>query len=145
MKRFAFIALCLTSSVCTLPFICSNAVAQAQTGKVYTVAERQPEFPGGKAALSLYLAENIKVPGMLIRKNYNTGQIAAKFIVDELGYVHDVRVVTKPLDKKTRRGMEDFMASIITAVEKMPRWEPGEVGGKRVPVFYTLPIEVNMQ
>ena len=141
MKRFAFVVLCLTNSVCTLPFLCSNANAQ----KVYTVAERQPEFPGGKAALSLYLAENIKVPGLLVRKNYSTGQIAAKFIVDELGYVHDVRVVTKPLDKKTRKGMEGFMTSIIAAVEKMPRWEPGEVGGKRVPVFYTLPIEVNMQ
>jgi len=144
MKRFALAVLCLTSSVCLLPSFCSTTFAQSANQKVYTVAEQQPEFPGGKSALSLYLAENIKVPGVLIRKNYNTGQVAAKFIVDELGYVHDVRVVTKPLDKKTRKGMEDFMASIIAAVEKMPRWEPGLVGGKHVPVFYTLPIEVNV-
>ncbi|MVM39731.1 hypothetical protein GO730_22515 [Spirosoma sp. HMF3257] len=144
MKRFVFAVLWLSSLVCLLPSICSEVIAQSRSEKVYTVPELQPEFPGGKVALSLYLAENIKVPGVLVRKNYNTGQVAAKFIVDELGYVHDVRVVTKPLDKKARKGMEDFMASIITAVEKMPRWEPGEVGGKRVSVFYTLPIEVNV-
>ncbi|GAB4048654.1 energy transducer TonB [Spirosoma litoris] len=142
MKRFILAALCLTGTVYIAPSVWSTA--QAQNQKVYTVPEQQPEFPGGKPALSLYLAENIKVPGVLVRKNYNTGQVAAKFIVDELGYVHDVRVVTKALDKKTQKGMEDFMASIITAVEKMPRWEPGQVAGKRVPVFYTLPIEVNV-
>lgn len=141
MKTSFIAILCLVGAVCTQ--------VSAQSGKekelVYTTAERQPEFPGGKIALSRYLAATIQVPGVLVRKNYNTGSVAAKFIIDDLGYVHDVRVVTKPLDKKIRRGMEDFMANIIASIEKMPRWEPGEVGGKRVSVFYTLPIEVNMQ
>ena len=82
---------------------------------------------------------------MLVRKKYNAGPIAAKFVIDELGYVHDVRIVAKPPDKKVRKGMEDFMANIIAAVEKMPRWNPGKVGGESVPVFYTLPVEVSIQ
>jgi protein TonB len=90
------------------------------------------------------------VPGSLGRRNYNLGPISAKFIIDEIGYVHDVRITTKPFtksiqDKKTQKDIEGLMTNIILAVEKMPRWEPGEVGGKRVPVFYTLPIEVNIQ
>lgn len=129
----------------TCLFLSSDATAQAKIEKVYTVAEQQPEFPGGPVALSRYLAQNIRVPGVLVRKSYNTGPVAARFIIDELGYVRDIRVITKPLDKKMRKGMEGFMANIITAVEKMPRWNPGEVGGKPVPVFYTLPIEVNIQ
>jgi protein TonB len=139
MKRFSFAILCFV--VVMLGWPLNKAIAQ----KVYTVAERQPEFPGGKAALSRYLAANIEIPGSLVRKNYNTGPVAARFIIDELGYVRDVRILAKPLDKKTPKGMETFMTNIIAAVEKMPRWEPGQVGGKRVPVFYTLPIEVNMQ
>ncbi len=144
MNRFVSTLLLLATIMFPFLLLSSGAVAQSRSEKVYTVPERQPEFPGGKAALSLYLAENIKIPGALVRKNYNTGPVAAKFIVDELGYVHDVRITMKPLDKKIEKGMQAFMTNIIAAVEKMPRWEPGEVGGKHVSVFYTLPIEVNM-
>jgi len=124
----------------------TQVVAQSQREKIYTVVEKQPEFPGGKVALSRYLAENIKFPSSLMRKNYNTGPVAAKFIVGDDGTVRDVRVSTKPIeDKKMEKGMMDFMKTIIAAIEKMPRWRPGEVHGERVAVFYTLPIEVNMQ
>lgn len=145
MKRFASPLLCLMVIACALLVVARYGVmAQSVKGKIYTVAERQPEYPGGKAALSLFLAENIQVPNSLVRKNYDTGPIAAKFIIDDLGYVHDIRVTTKPLDKKTLKRMQGFMTAVIAAVEKMPRWRPGEVDGNPVAVFYTLPIEVNM-
>jgi hypothetical protein len=143
MKRFInLFTILLVSFSLFLSDLTVNA--QTYTGKVYTTAERQPEFPGGQAALGRYLAENIRVPNSLAKKKYNTGPIAAKFIVDATGYIHDIRVTTKPLDKKTQKGLEPFLANIIAAIEKMPRWEPGEVEGKRVAVFYTLPIEVNL-
>lgn len=119
--------------------------AQTRTGKVYTVAERAPEFPGGKAALSRYLAANIRYPNSLLRKNVSTGPVSARFIIDETGQVSDVRVQIKPLGEKNRKGMEEYMATIITAVEKMPRWQPGLVDDKPVPVFYTLPVEISMK
>lgn len=137
-----FILLCV---VCSSLLSGSFAVAQRRTNKVYTVAEEQPEFPGGGAALSAYLAENIRIPGVLVRKNYISDPVAARFIIDELGYVKDVRILTKTMDKKTLRYMKGYMAAIITAIEKMPRWQPGKVGGKSVTVFYTLPIEVSLQ
>ncbi len=145
MKRSLSTLLLLSVTVISLLTPSSVAVAQSQTQKVYTIPERQPEFPGGKAALSRYLAETIRVPGSLARKNYDTGPVSAKFIIDEVGYVHDIRITTKPLDKKMQKGMQAFMTNIIAAIEKMPRWEPGQVDGKRVAVFYTLPIEVTMQ
>lgn len=145
MKRLLPTALCFMILVFTLSLCRIDANAQSRSEKVYTVPERQPEFPGGKAALSRYLAESIQVPGVLVRKNYNVGPVDARFIIDELGYIHDVRIRTKPLDKKMQKGMQAFMSNIISAVERMPRWQPGEVGGKQVAVFYTLPIEVTMQ
>ena len=145
MKRLLPTALYFITLVFALSCCCIEATAQSLNKKVYTVPERQPEFPGGKTALSRYLADNIQVPGMLVRKNYNVGPVDARFIVDELGYVRDVRIRSKPLDKKMQKGMQVFMSNIISAVERMPRWEPGEVGGKRVAVFYTLPIEVTIQ
>lgn len=121
-----------------------DTMAQSRLTKVYTVPEREPEFPGGKAALSRYLAATIKVPGSLTRNSYNTGPISARFIVDADGSVRDVRILTKTLDNKTKKSLQGFMASIITSVEQMPRWRPGEVDGRPVPVFYTLPIEVTL-
>ena len=129
-------------SLAVLLFNSATATAQTRNELVYTVVERQPEFPGGKAALSQYLAINIRFPGSLMRKNYDTGPVAAKFIVDKSGAVRDVRVTTKPLDKEMRKGMQEFMTTIIAAIEKMPRWRPGQVNGQSVSVFYTLPIEV---
>ena len=145
MKHAAPIIFTLLCIVCSGLFTLSSAVAQKRGEKVYTVAEEQPEFPGGNVALSAYLAENIRIPGVLVRKNYINDPVAARFIIDELGYVKDVRILTKTMDKKALRSMKGYMAAIITAVEKMPRWQPGKVGGKPVTVFYTLPIEVTAE
>ncbi|SOD95975.1 energy transducer TonB [Spirosoma fluviale] len=141
-----FIRTLLVGVIVTLCSLLSHqSAAQSATQKVYTVAEVQPEFPGGYTALSRYLAETIKVPGSMVRKHYDTGPIAAKFIINDIGYVQDVRITMKPLDKKTLRGVQAYITNIIAAIEKMPRWQPGQVGGKAVPVFYTLPIEITMQ
>ncbi|WP_338874110.1 hypothetical protein WBJ53_00585 [Spirosoma sp. SC4-14] len=144
MKTIARCLLCLFSIGSF--FSSTQVVAQSQNEKIYTVVEKQPEFPGGKAALSRYLAENIKFPSSLMRKNYNTGPVAARFIIGQDGVVRDVRISVKPIeDRKMEKGMKDFMKTIIDAIEQMPRWHPGEVHGAHVAVFYTLPIEVNMQ
>ncbi|GAB3733903.1 energy transducer TonB [Spirosoma lituiforme] len=145
MKRSVSTWLLLAAIALSPIFFGTNVAAQAQNGKVYTIPERQPEFPGGKAALSTYLAETIRVPNSVAKKSYDTGPISARFIIDELGYVHDIRITMKPLDKKTLKNLEGFMTNIISSIEKMPRWVPGEVGGKHVSVFYTLPIEISLR
>lgn len=144
MERISNAVLLLISLIFSLLFV-KDATAQTRNELVYSVVERQPEFPGGKAALSQYLANNIRFPSSLMRKNYNTGPVAAKFIIDKAGAVRDVRVTTKPLSKEMQKGMQEFMTTIIAAIEKMPRWRPGQVNGQSVAVFYTLPIEVTMQ
>lgn len=143
MNRIRIVLTCLLTGIGAMSL--SAAQAQTRTGKVYTVAEQAPEFPGGKVALSRYLAEMIRYPNSMVRKNVSPGPVSARFIIDETGQVSDVRILTKPIAGKNQKGMEEYMATIITAVEKMPRWKPGEVANQPVPVFYTLPIEVSMK
>lgn len=145
MERLYNSSLNLVVLTFVLLLIGTDTKAQTPNELVYTTVEQQPEFPGGKAALSRYLASTIKFPNSLMRKNYNTGSVAAKFIVDKTGNVRDVRVTTKPLSKEMRKGMQEFMTAIIAAIEKMPRWRPGQENGQPVAVFYTLPIEVVSQ
>ena len=144
MRSVSNAFLFLISLAITLLLSSASAPAQTNNELVYTVVEKQPEFPGGKAALSQYLATNIRFPSSLMRKNYNTGPVAAKFIIDKSGAVRDVRVTTKPLNKDMQKGMQEFMTTIIAAIEKMPPWRPGQVNGQSVSVFYTLPIEVTL-
>ncbi len=80
MRRIANALLLLMSMTAGLLLVNVQAVAQTSNELIYTVVEEQPEFPGGKAALSRYLASNIRFPSSLMRKNYNTGPVAAKFI-----------------------------------------------------------------
>ncbi|GAB3642064.1 energy transducer TonB [Spirosoma arcticum] len=144
MRPVSNALLFLISLATTLLLSSANAPAQTRNELIYTVVEQQPEFPGGKAALSRYLAANIRFPSSLMRKNYNTGPVAARFIIDKSGTVRDVRVTTKPLSKDMQKGMQEFMTTIIAAIEKMPPWRPGQVNGQSVSVFYTLPIEVTL-
>ena len=143
MRRFFLTGFYLINTLIILLLASSVSFAQAKNETIYTVAEQQPQFPGGPNALSHYLADNIKIPGALLRKRAQTGPVAARFIIDKLGFVRDVRIIAQPEETKQRKGMEEFLVNIISAVEKMPRWNPGEVGGKPVTVFYTLPIEVS--
>lgn len=135
----------LTCIISTILLIGPTPDTIGQSRKIYSVVDKQPEFPGGKAALSRYLAETIQFPGSLMRQGSDTGPVAAQFVVERDGSIHDVRVSTKPLTRKARKGMKAFMTTIITAVEKMPNWRPGEINSQPVAVFYTLPIEVNVQ
>lgn len=130
---------------CSLLGYALNAAAQSTSRKIYSVVEKEPEFPGGKAALSRYLAETIKFPGSLMRQGIDTGPVAAQFVIERDGSVNDVRVTTKPLTGKGSKGMKAFITTVISSVEKMPNWQPGEINNQRVAVFYTLPIEVNLQ
>ena len=137
----------LMGSICAVLLIGSvqNVLGQSPPRKIYSVVEKQPEFPGGKQALSRYLAETIKFPGSLMRQGANTGPVAAQFVIERDGSINNVRVTTKPLTGKNRKGMKSFIATVIAAIEKMPEWRPGEINNQPVAVFYTLPIEVNMQ
>ncbi|MEN9444590.1 MAG: hypothetical protein RIS47_1480, partial [Bacteroidota bacterium] len=51
-----------------------------------------------------------------------------------VGKVSVVRPVDPLLDKEA-----------IRVVSEMPKWEPGEQRGKKVPVWYTVPINFQLQ
>ncbi len=145
MKRSLNAALLLMGLLLADLIVPETTAAQIRNELIYTTVDQQPAFPGGNAALNQYLADNIRFPSSLMRRNYSTGPVAARFIIDKLGAVRDVRVITKPLGKDRQKGMQAFMATIIAAVEKMPRWRPAQVNGQSVSALYTLPIEVDMQ
>ncbi len=99
---------------------------------VYARAEKMPQYPGGEAALSKFIEENIVYPQDALDQN-KEGTAKVSFIIDEKGAVTKATVTgstsTPSLDNEAAR-----------VVNQMPPWKPGVVKGKNVKTSLELPI-----
>lgn len=99
---------------------------------IYNRAEIKPTFPGGQDALAKFIQENIVYPDAAI-ENGVEATVDVIFAVDENGKVYTPRL------KSQTQGYGLDEAS-LNVVSKMPRWNPGQIKGKNVKSYYTLPI-----
>ena len=101
----------------------------------YTVAEQQPEFPGGMRGLNQFLAQNIRYP-IEAHKVRAQGRVFVSFVVCQDGSLCDFTVLKgahPALDKEALR-----------VVQLMNGWKPGIQRGRPVRVKYNLPINFNL-
>jgi TonB family protein len=82
-----------------------------------------------------FLAENIKYPEDAKKKGVE-GRVVIKFIVDENGNLVHPEVLKSPDD--------NLSAEALRVVSMMPKWVPGEENGKKVPVYFVLPISFKL-
>lgn len=98
--------------------------------RIYTTVERMPEFQGGEAALIRFIRENLKYPEDA--NGCAQGKVVIQFYVDTLGHVCAPRIY---------RGIgRAFDIEALRVVRLLPDFIPGEHNGKKVNVWYTLPI-----
>ena len=84
-------------------------------------SERLPVFPGGKEAMSDYIATNKRYPADL-RKAGIKGSVYVAFVVQEDGSLSDIKV---------KKGVDTALDSeAVRLVREMPKWIPGKKGGK---------------
>ncbi|MBO0932931.1 energy transducer TonB [Fibrella aquatilis] len=116
---------------------------QTYPGRYYTSVEKLAEFPGGRDAMLRFMADHIEYPSALDRMKYKTGPMKVRFIVAPDGKLYDITVDSAPVRKvEAQRGMDDYIISIIHAIEIMPRWQPARLNGQPVAQLYTVPIQV---
>ncbi|MDE3253121.1 MAG: energy transducer TonB [Bacteroidota bacterium] len=99
---------------------------------IYSRSEIKPSFPGGEKALAKFIQDNIVYPETALEQGIE-GTVNVNFAVDENGKVYTPRI------KGDREGYGLDEAS-LDVVSKMPRWNPGQIKGKNVKSYYTLPI-----
>ena len=103
--------------------------------EVFFVVEKMPKFPGGDDALRQYIAENVDYP-VLAQENDIQGTVYVRFVVLKTGAVGEVQVV---------RGVDKLLDDeAIRVVESLPKFEPGSQRGKKVNVWYTVPIKFQL-
>ncbi len=108
---------------------------EEETDEVFLIVEKMPEFPGGEAALRKFIAENVVYPP-LAQENDIFGKVYIRFVVTKTGAVGEVQVV-RSVDKL----LDD---EAIRVVGELPNFKPGKQRGKPVSVWYTVPIDFQL-
>ncbi len=125
----------------------SNANLEKDFGKVVARIENtnhnpaadlvdvMPEYPGGEMELRNYLMESLTYPG-LARENGLEGKVYVQFTIDKTGKVINPAIV---------RGVHILLdEEAFRVVKNMPTWKPGEKGGKKINVHFTVPISFSL-
>lgn len=103
----------------------------------YIRTEVLPSYNGGQAALETYITNNVEYPQEAI-DNSVEGTVNVQFLVDEKGNVSEV----KTIGNKLGSGLEEEAIRVVSA---MPKWTPGQVKGKNVKTWRTLPITYRLE
>lgn len=117
-----------------------DAILESDLGpdedNVYTLVDREPEFPGGTMGLLEFMRTTIKYPAQA-RKDTIQGRVLVSFIVNKDGSI------VKPEIVKSAHPLLDEEA--LRMVNEMPAWKPGEQNGVPVRVKYTIPVNFRLQ
>lgn len=98
---------------------------------IYTIVEKEPQFPGGEEALLAYLNSSINYPESAKEKGIQ-GRVVAQFVVSKRGEITQPEII---------RGVDPVLdAEAIRVIKNMPNWMPGRQGEQVLAVRYTLPI-----
>ena len=88
---------------------------------------KEAEFPGGKEAFARFLQGRLNTPDDL-----EAGQkqaVIVRFMVDTDGNISKTEIVQSAGEK--------FDKEVIRVLKKMPKWNPAEQNGVKVPVYFT--------
>lgn len=125
------IKIIMLAAIALLMMACSGQKEE----KIYDVVDEMPTFAGGDEALMQWLSENVKYPAEAEEQGI-AGRVMVRFVVDEEGNV------TNPVIKESVDSLLDSEA--IRAVSAMPKWTPGKKDGKAVKVYFTLPVNFQL-
>lgn len=127
------------------PRLETNMDAETFDSLVFTPYERtalsdsgtwkQPSFPGGVGELNKFLKANTVYPDLDAHLR-REGRVVASFIVEpdgRLSHIKVIKSVSPTLDR-----------ALVNMLRLMPRWEPGEIGGKKTPMRVSLPLTFSL-
>ncbi|MGY3213706.1 energy transducer TonB [Mucilaginibacter sp. HD30] len=102
---------------------------------IYTSVDVAPYFPGGVTALMDYLTGSIKYPAE-DREKKVTGKVFVVFVVEPDGSLSNCKAMRGP--------SETLKAEATRVLANSPKWQAGQLGGKKVRVRYTIPINFEL-
>ena len=119
-----------------IEFVEITEVEEEEEPEIFFIVETMPEFPGGELGLRKYIANHTKYPN-IARENGIEGRVYVRFCVTSQGKVQKASIA---------RGQDPILdKEALRVVKALPKWKPGEQRGKKVNVWYTVPINFQLQ
>lgn len=112
-----------------------DSLQKVHGDSIFNIVEKQPEYPGGFEAMSIFLGENFDYPEIAIKKHHS-GTVYVMFVIEKDGSVSNVSVISGV--------SEELDAESIRVVSIMPKWIPGKQLGKPIRARFTLPIKCRL-
>jgi len=113
-----------------------NPVANEDEGKIFTIVEEMPSFPGGEEKMLEYIKKNVKYPAVA-RENNIQGRVYINFYIDKEGKVQGTKVV-----RGIGGGCDE---EALRVVRSMPQWKTGKQNGRAVNVYFNVPINFSLK
>lgn len=98
---------------------------------VWEQVEVMPSYPGGMEAFRRFLARHLRAPESELTPGDRV-RIPVRFIIDASGAWQSLSFPPETAPA--------FQAEIERVMRKMPNWVPGSQQGRKVAVYYTIPI-----
>lgn len=112
---------------------CAPRSAALEGQPIFAVAEKMPQFPGGKAALQQFFANHVQV-GTAVKPLRG---IMVDFVIDTTG-----QVVNFCISKHQMQAPTPLEADVLRVVQLLPKWIPGVQGSRKVPVRYSYIVKL---
>ncbi len=101
-------------------------------------AEAPAEYPGGRAAMNKFIAENLKYPENALKSGVQ-GKCHLLLKISETGEITDVIV------KKGITNCPECDKEAVRVIKSMPKWIPAlSADGKNIPSTYMLPFSFKL-
>ncbi len=102
---------------------------------IHTSVQNLPKFPGGEPALFKYLSANLKY-SRAAREIGIQGKVYVSFVVWKDGTIRDIKIL-----RGLGAGLDE---RVISVIQSMPRWEPGNQNGKKLNVLFHMPVSFKL-
>jgi protein TonB len=98
---------------------------------IFIYVKQMPEFPGGFEALRKYIDEHIIYPKEAKEKRIQ-GYVFIRFQVKKDGTIGKVEI---------QKGVHDLLdTEAVRVIKSLPPFIPAEQNGKKVSVWYSIPV-----
>ncbi len=98
---------------------------------VVTVADQEPEFPGGRKAYLYKISESMPILDIKSTKDFNA---TIYVIIEKDGYIRNYAAISN--NKKYTAAAEEAVKKVFT------RWKPAKVNGQPVRYIFYIPIRL---
>lgn len=95
------------------------------------INQKEPQFPGGEEALNEWIRHHLVYPKEALQ-NGVTGIVYASFVVEVCGNLGDIKIL--------RSANDIFSEEVLRLLANMPKWEPGMLHTRTIPMKMVLPI-----